>query len=279
MDSSQEIRERYAKEAETYRQDAWLINFDAEELFSEFKRIVRQLFPNSLKELKILDVGAGNGMLTELILSEFPNSKVTMLDFSAEMLDSAQAIFEKNGVPLANTQCSVKNFITDEFPNETYDLIISSYALHHIRNASDLKTVYLKIAKSLKADGTFLCLDNYLESDVSSRNNQVKVAFEKWAENYNSEEIAKEWANIIKSEDSPATIPLIISSLKDCNKNGINVVPFISSKKGILAFIYGMTKLNLEQLKDIKLDSFVDEIEKYVGKEELITSYPFDPYL
>ena len=37
MDSSQEIINRYAKEAETYRRDAWLINFDAEMLFNEFK--------------------------------------------------------------------------------------------------------------------------------------------------------------------------------------------------------------------------------------------------
>lgn len=279
MDSSREIKERYAKEAETYRRDAWLINFDAEELFNEFRRIVRKLFPNNLAKLKILDIGAGNGMLTELILSEFPNAVVTMLDFSSEMLESAKAIFEANKVSLTNINFSVKNFIVDDLPNEKYDLIISSYALHHIRKVSDLKKVYLKIAKSLKNDGTFLCLDYYLEADEFKRNNQVKIAFEKWTENFNSEEIAKEWANIIKAEDSPATIPLIINSLNECNKNGVDVIPFLSSKRGIMALIYGMTTLDLKQLCEVELNNFVEETKNYIGKEELIASYPFDSYL
>ena len=119
-------------------------------LFNEFRRIIRKLFINNLENLKILDIGAGNGMLTELILSEFPNAIVTMLDLSAEMLESAQAIFETNKIPFDHINFVIKNFITDEFPNEKYDLIISSYALHHIREADDLKSVYLKIAKSLK---------------------------------------------------------------------------------------------------------------------------------
>ncbi|MDE5539424.1 MAG: class I SAM-dependent methyltransferase, partial [Bacilli bacterium] len=279
MDSSKEIKERYASEAETYRRDAWLINFDAEELFAEFRRIVRQLFPDNLAKLKILDVGAGNGMLTELILSEFPNAIVTMLDFSAEMLESAQAIFETKAIPLDRINFLVKNFITDDFPDEKYDLIISSYALHHIREIDELKSVYLKISNSLKKDGTFLCLDNYLETDEFHRNNQIKIAFEKWTENYNSEEIAKEWANIIKGEDSPATIPLIITSLNECNKNNVNVIPFLSSKKGTMAIIYGITKLDSKQLREVELIDLVDETKKYIGKEELIDSYPFDSYL
>lgn len=279
MDSSKEIKERYAKEAETYRKDAWLINFDAEELFNEYKQIVRRLFPNNLEKLKILDVGAGNGMLTELILSEFPNAIVTMLDFSVEMLESAKAIFETKQIPLDNINFVVNNFIKDDFPNEKYDLIISSYALHHIREIDDLKYVYLKIAKALKKDGTFLCLDYYLETDEDSRKKQVKVAFDKWTQNYNSEKMAQEWANIIKGEDSPATIPLIITSLNECNKNGVNIIPFLSPKKGTMAIIYGMTTLDLTKLCELKLKDFIDETKKYIGKEELIDSYPFDPYL
>lgn len=279
MDSSKEIKERYATEAETYRRDAWLINFDADKLFNEFSRIVRRLFPDNLSKLKILDIGAGNGMLTELILSEFPNAVVSMLDFSSEMLESAKAIFEIKGIPLANINFLVNNFITDDFPNEKYDLIISSYALHHIREKSDLKKVYLKIAKSLKKGGTFLCLDNYLETNQYHRNNQVKMAFEKWAENYSSQEKARYWANIIKGEDSPATIPLIVTSLNECSKCNADIIPFLSSEKGTMALIYGMTTLDLKKLYEARLTDLVDEAKKYMGKEELIGPYPFDSYL
>ncbi|MCH5167111.1 MAG: class I SAM-dependent methyltransferase [Erysipelotrichales bacterium] len=279
MDSSNEIRERYAKEAETYRRDAWLINIDAEMLFQEFKRMVNNLYPDNSLRLKILDIGAGNGMLTELILSVLPNAEVTMLDFSSEMLESAQAIFETNNVPTTNIKSVVKNFITDEFPNEKYDLVISSYALHHIRKISDLKIVYLKIANSLKEDGTFICLDNYLGDDTQKRDEQVRLAFEAWTKNYNSSEVAKEWAGIIKGEDTPSTISLIINSINSCNGDNLNVIPLVSPKVGILAFIYGMTKLSLEELKLKDLNQLAEEATNHVGKEELIASYPFDKYL
>ena len=115
MDTNEEIKERYAKEAETYRKEAWLVNFDAKELFTEFKRIVNLLFPN---KLEVLDIGAGNGMLTELIMREFPNAHISMLDFSKEMLASAQAIFEKENFSVKNIKFIVKNFITDDFPKK-----------------------------------------------------------------------------------------------------------------------------------------------------------------
>ena len=89
MDTSNDIKKRYAKEVFTYRRDAWLVNVDAERLFDVFKIIIRKLF-NNQDEIKILDIGAGNGMLTETVLSCFPNAKITMLDFSSEMLESAE---------------------------------------------------------------------------------------------------------------------------------------------------------------------------------------------
>ena len=275
MDTSKEIKNRYSKEALTYRRDAWMINIDAPMLFDEFRSIVRKLYPDKNTNLNILDLGAGNGMLTELILSEFPNADVTMLDFSEAMLESAKAIFETNNISLENIKFIVSNFIIDEFPNEKYDLVISSYALHHVRNRKDLKTVYSKIASVLKDDGSFICLDNYLGEDTSERDKQVTIAFNKWTENYNSKEIAKEWAEIIKCEDTPATIAMIVSSLSECKK----CLPFISSQVGVLAFIYGMTKLNFENFKSIGLEEYIGESKKYVGKEELISSYPFDKYL
>lgn len=89
MDTSNDIKKRYAKEVFTYRRDTWLVNVDAERLFDVFKIIIRKLF-NIQDEIKILDIGAGNGMLTETVLSCFPNAKITMLDFSSEMLESAE---------------------------------------------------------------------------------------------------------------------------------------------------------------------------------------------
>ena len=54
---------------------------------------------------------------------------------------------------------------------------------------------------------------NYGKQNRKKQSNDV---FNKWIENFNSNKKAKEWASIIKTEDSPATIALIISSLNEC---------------------------------------------------------------
>ena len=272
MDTSLEIKERYAKEAAGYRKDAWLVNFDAEELFKEFKNIVEKLYTDNMAELNILDLGAGNGMLTELVMSLFPNARVTMLDFSPEMLESSEAYFEKLNISLDNVEFTVKNFVTDDFPNQKYDLVISSFALHHVRTANDLENVYLKIVKSLKDNGSFINIDYYLEEDEESRKRQTELALENWTKNFSSRDIAEEWGDIIKGEDSPATIALIISLMNKCE----GVVPFLYPNKGVMATIYGMSKLGLDKLKELGLSQYVEETKKYLDKEKIIGRYTFD---
>ena len=53
MDTSNDIKKRYAKEVFTYRRDAWLVNVDAERLFDVFKIIIRKLFNNQDDDLDV----------------------------------------------------------------------------------------------------------------------------------------------------------------------------------------------------------------------------------
>ena len=118
----------------------------------------------------------------------------------------------------------------------------------------------------------FLCIDYYLERDDILRKNQVKVALDKWNYSFNSEQLAKEWGGIIKSEDTPSTLSLIISTINDCD----SVIPLLSSKRGVMATIYGMTKLDMEKLNELELSEYVSEAKKDLGNENLIDAYPFD---
>lgn len=54
MDSSEEIKSRYASEAKTYREDALIINFDAPNLFKEFIKIIKTFYPDTKKNIKYL---------------------------------------------------------------------------------------------------------------------------------------------------------------------------------------------------------------------------------
>lgn len=257
MDKPSDIKMRYAKEASTYREEAPLVNFDFKNLFNKLLWITNKIYNKNTK-IKVLDIGAGNGMLSELILSYYPNAEITMLDFSEEMLQSASAYFEENNIHNGHIQYVASDFITDDFPNENYDLVISSYALHHIRDEEQLKKVFMKIANVLKEDtGTFICIDMYLETNDLSRKRQVQKALKQWAENFDSTSKAIEWGEIIQEEDTPATIPMIINAVYQCRTHGANIIPLLANQSGNMATVYGMTKLSLEEIHRLGLYDLV----------------------
>lgn len=277
MDTSDEIKSRYASEAKTYREDAIIINFDAKTLFNKFVNIIKTVYPDKETKLKVLDLGAGNGMLTELVYNEYKNAEFTMFDFSEGMLESAKYIFEDNMYDI-NVTYVTGNFITDDFPDEEYDLIISSYALHHVRTPEELKRVYAKISKHLKKTGIFLCLDNYLGETEEERIEQINISLNNWEKSYNSRTKALEWGSILEGEDSPATIKTIISLIKSTSST-----PLLISDKGTLATIYGLCKLDESEIESIGLSDLVkswknnklytDNVNEY-----LISNYQYSKY-
>lgn len=273
MDSQDEIRDRYASEAKSYREDAIVINFDANRLFEEMSKILDAFYPNQDEELNVLDIGAGNGMLTELVYKKYKEANYTMLDFSKEMLDSSLICFKENNLNI-KVKHIVSDFILDDFPNEKYDLIISSYALHHVRKVSDLEHVYKKIASHLKDNGLFICIDNYLGETKEDRLHQIEVALDKWEESYNSREKALEWGSILETEDSPATLKTIMSLLNRIEGG----TPLLINEHGVLATIYGLTKIGEYKLKEINLDYLTNykQDKNIIAEDE--TEYCIDNY-
>jgi len=258
MDQSNDIKMRYAKEVTIYREEAPLVNFDFQTLFDKLVWITSKIYSNTDDKIKVLDIGAGNGMLSELILKYYPNAEITMFDFSKEMLQSAEAYFEENGMSSNRIKYITGDFIMDDFPDEIYDLVISSYALHHIRNEDHLKKVFMKITNILDEDtGTFICVDMYLETGDLARERQVQKALEKWTKNFGSTDQATEWGRIIQDEDTPATIPMIIQALYQCRTQGSDIIPLLANQSGDMATVYGMTKLSLEEIKKLGLYALV----------------------
>src|ERR1700735_2295309 len=66
--------------------------------FDDFYRAAIDLirFPPE-SPLKVLDLGAGTGLMAAFIAYSFPNARITMVDISNEMLERARARFELAG--------------------------------------------------------------------------------------------------------------------------------------------------------------------------------------
>ncbi len=96
-------------------------------------------FLSNLKALRIqgkyLDVGAGAGNLAAIIAQNNPDVEITALEISADMVTVGEEYLSNKGL-----QGQVKFVIGDAVDKETinelgeFDLIYSTYALHHWEN-------------------------------------------------------------------------------------------------------------------------------------------------
>jgi SAM-dependent methyltransferase len=95
----------------------------------------------------VLDLGCGYGWHCKYAV-ENGASEVVGIDLSDKMLQIAQ---EKNGDGKISYQCIAMEDVT--FPAATFDVVISSLAVHYVKNFESLVT---NIAKWLKPKGEFV---------------------------------------------------------------------------------------------------------------------------
>ncbi len=118
-----------------------------------------ELYYNTLVELtesyekpKILDLGAGTGILTDLLHKQHPNSEITLLDMSRDMLNIARNKFADK-----NFNYIEADYLTYEF-NEKYDLVVSSLSIHHLTD-DEKRVLYRRIYDILEDGGLFINAD------------------------------------------------------------------------------------------------------------------------
>ncbi len=106
--------------------------------------------PEGLQPKRILDLGCGTGNLTAAILANFPNSEIHALDLSADILNQCKERFKGN----SNIHYHQQDFSSLNFPENHFDLIVSSIAIHHIPDVQK-EQLYQQIFKILKSEGIF----------------------------------------------------------------------------------------------------------------------------
>ena len=105
------------------------------------------------KNPSILDIGAGTGLLSGLLLEAYPGADITLLDISEKMMEVAEARFRgRKGI----------RFVAADYRHTDlggpYDAICSALSIHHLER-EEKRELYRRIFDALKPGGIFVNAD------------------------------------------------------------------------------------------------------------------------
>ena len=101
---------------------------------------------------RLLDLGAGTGLLTQAIAARVVAPTVTLLDRDSEMLDTASRRLQ--GVSLTRHVAHLE----DPLPSGPFDAVVSALSIHHLEDA-EKRDLYVRAFESLEPGGLFVNAD------------------------------------------------------------------------------------------------------------------------
>ena len=102
---------------------------------------------------RILDIGAGTGMMSGLLLQKFPAATIVLMDFSERMLDVARQRFA--GQP--GVEYRVGDYRSADLGGP-YDIVVSALSIHHLESGEKPR-LFERIYAALVPGGIFVNAD------------------------------------------------------------------------------------------------------------------------
>ena len=142
--------------------------------FDEFYGALLESVPIAQeREIEVLDLGAGTGLLSAMVARKFPRSRVTLVDLSVEMLRVARRRFAREP---GRFKYRTMDYARKPLPSRDggYDLVVSALSIHHLLHG-DKKELFGRVRRSLAAGGYFVNADQ-----VAGDSPEEEARFEDW---------------------------------------------------------------------------------------------------
>lgn len=105
---------------------------------------------------RVLDLGAGTGLFSSMVLSALPLAAITLMDISDEMLSQARERFGDD----RRVGYQRADLATDKLDG-AWDLIVSALAIHHLADA-EKQALFRRIHDRLSPGGVFINAEQVL---------------------------------------------------------------------------------------------------------------------
>lgn len=210
-----DLKEHFNREAEAFDKQV-LKNIPK---YPEMITALINAIPDKKENPKILDLGCGTGNITLKVLEKFPNSQITCLDLSENMIKIAKNKLEQ----YESIEYIIGDFTKTEI-TEKYDAIISSLALHHIPNDKEKQEMYHAIYEALNESGVFYNADVIQGNSQYNEELNNNVAAREMLDNGSTQEEISELNGKRDANDIPTTIYNHIKMLENVGFKEIDII-------------------------------------------------------
>ena len=132
----------------------------------------RFIAANITQPKRVLDLGAGTGLLSYYWFKCFPASEYVLVDIADEMLNVARRRFEG----MENVSYQILDY-SKTLPDADFDVIISALSIHHLED-TDKAELFKRIYDKLPVGGTFVNYDQFCAGQA-----EMNVWFDRYWEN------------------------------------------------------------------------------------------------
>jgi tRNA (cmo5U34)-methyltransferase len=98
---------------------------------------------------RVLDLGAGTGLLSAAVLARYPDAQLVLVDGAAEMLEQA-----RERLRVGSTTTIVAD-LREALPDGPFDAVVSALAIHHLEDP-DKRDLLARVHDALRPGGVFI---------------------------------------------------------------------------------------------------------------------------
>ncbi|WP_432406346.1 methyltransferase domain-containing protein [Wukongibacter sp. M2B1] len=139
-------------------------NIGSTKIYKKYEEVLENVYrlgtKNTPINAKILDIGVGTGNLSKKFLENGYNN-IIGLDQSREMLNVAKSKFP-------NLKLRLGEFLKIPFENNVFDLIVSTYAFHHL-NEEEKSVAIREMLRVLKENGKIVIGDLMFRNEMTKK--------------------------------------------------------------------------------------------------------------
>ncbi|MGP8190125.1 MAG: class I SAM-dependent methyltransferase [Methanobacterium sp.] len=124
----------------------------------QFDILLRLISKSQTDVNNFIDLGCGDGILANTILTQYPDANGLLLDYSSSMIDAAKdRMSDFQNQRIIQSDLSKSNW-QDNVTNKP-EVVVSGYAIHHLKNRRKYE-LFEEIFEILKPDGIFINMDH-----------------------------------------------------------------------------------------------------------------------